>query len=172
MVETVIDSVATGGPVKPVNGVGQPPMVGAMNSWPMLHFLKEAGIPFSRLHDVGGRLGGGMFVDIPNLFPDFAADENDPASYRFAYTDSLLSALAENGVEPFFRLGVTIENWVARGFPPLRAVPPPDFAKWARICEHVVRHYTEGWANGLRLEISHWEIWNEPGIALRIPRHT
>ena len=158
----IVDSAAAGGPIKPVNGVGQPPMVGAMNGWSMLHFLKEAGIPFSRLHDVGGRLGGGMFVDIPNLFPDFVADETDPANYRFAYTDSLLLALAENGVEPFFRLGVTIENWVQWGLPPLRAVPPPDFAKWARICEHVIRHYTEGWANGHRLEISHWEIWNEP----------
>ena len=160
--EIAIDWNAVKGPVKPVNGVGQPPMIGAMNSWPMLHFLKEAGIPFSRLHDVGGFLGGGLFVDIPNLFPDFDADETDPASYRFAYTDSLLSALAEQDVEPFFRLGVTIENWVRWGLPPVRAVPPPDFAKWARICEHVIRHYTEGWANGHRIKIRHWEIWNEP----------
>ncbi len=36
------------GPVKPVNGVGQPPMVGALKDWPMMHYLKEEGIPFSR----------------------------------------------------------------------------------------------------------------------------
>ena len=157
-----VDPGASLGPVKPVNGVGQPPMVGALGSWSMMHFLKEAGIPFSRLHDVGGWLGGGLYVDIPNVFPDFSADENDPASYRFAYTDSLVSALVENGVEPFFRLGVTIENWVANGFPPLRSLPPPDFAKWARVSERIVRHYTEGWAAGFRHAISHWEIWNEP----------
>ena len=33
------------GPVKPVNGVGQPPMLGALGDWPMMHYLKEAGIP-------------------------------------------------------------------------------------------------------------------------------
>ena len=46
------------GLVKPVNGVGQPPMLGALGDWPMMHYLKEAGIPYSRLHDVGGWLGG------------------------------------------------------------------------------------------------------------------
>ncbi|MGI5869010.1 MAG: GH39 family glycosyl hydrolase [Kiritimatiellia bacterium] len=157
-----INPSAGRGPVKPVNGVGQPPMVGALGDWSMLHYLQEAGIPYSRLHDVGGWLGGGLYVDIPNLFPDFDADETDPASYRFAYTDSLMDALVENGVEPFFRLGVTIENFVERGFPPMRTLPPPDFAKWARICEHVIRHYTEGWADGAHHKIAYWEIWNEP----------
>ena len=161
-------SVETG-PVKPVNGVGQPPMIGALGDWSMLHYLKEAGIPYSRLHDVGGWLGGGLYVDIPNLFPDFDADETDPKNYRFAFTDSLLSALEKNGVEPFFRLGVTIENWVyykhvygVPALPPQRILPPKDYAKWARICEHVIAHYTEGWANGFRMKISYWEIWNEP----------
>ena len=152
------------GPVKPVNGVGQPPMVGQLNSWPMFHDLKRAGIPYSRLHDVGGWLGGGLYVDIPNLFPDFDADENDPKNYRFCFTDSLMKALDDNGVEPFFRLGVTIENFVCYpdNFAQQRIRPPKDFAKWARICEHVIRHYTEGWADGFRMKVTHWEIWNEP----------
>ena len=68
------------GPVKPVNGVGQPPLIGKLLTYPMFHYLKDAGIPYSRLHDVGGWLGGGLFVDIPNLFPDFDAAENDPKS--------------------------------------------------------------------------------------------
>ena len=160
----VVEPDVTEGPVKPVNGVGQPPMIGALGKWSMMHYLKEAGIPYSRLHDVGGRLGGGVFVDIPNLFPDFDADEHDPENYRFAFTDSLMKALEENGVEPFFRLGVSIENWVfsGKGLPALRTKPPKDFAKWARICEHVIRHYTEGWANGFRMKVEYWEIWNEP----------
>ena len=150
------------GPVKPVNGVGQPPMQG-LPKWGMLmHYLKEAGIPYARLHDVGGLIGGGVYVDIPNVFPNFAADENDPASYDFAFTDALLRELTAHGVEPFYRLGVTIENFIRAGIPHRRAVPPPDFAKWARICEHVIRHYTEGWANGSRHKITYWEIWNEP----------
>ena len=158
----IVDPTKAIGPVKPVNGVGQPPMLGALGGWYMLHFLKEAGIPYSRLHDVGGWLGGGLYVDIPNLFPDFAADENDPKSYRFAYTDNLISKLIENGVEPFFRLGITIENFVGSGFPGMRVDPPSDYAKWSRVAEHVIAHYTEGWADGFKHKIEYWEIWNEP----------
>ena len=157
-----VDFGATVGPVKPVNGVGQPPMVGKLRGWDMMHYLKEANVPYSRLHDVGGWMGGGLFVDIPNLFPDFDADEDDPKSYRFAYTDNIVDALVKNGVEPFFRLGVSIENFVEWGLPPVRTVPPTDFAKWARVCEHVIRHYTEGWADGRTYKIAYWEIWNEP----------
>ena len=160
--EVKVDFDTAIGPVKRVNGVGQPPLVGKLAGYPMFRYLKEAGIPYSRLHDVGGWLGGGLFVDIPVLFPDFDADENDPKNYRFVYTDSLLQALDKNNVEPFFRLGVTIENFVERGYPPVNIMPPKDYAKWGRICEHVIRHYTEGWAGGFKMKITYWEIWNEP----------
>lgn len=146
------------GPVKPMHGVGQAPF--SYCDFSMLHYLTEAGIPFSRLHDVGGMYGGSVFVDIPNLFRDFSADPSDPASYDFAFTDRLLVALTNAGVEPFFRLGVTIENYIA--VKQYRLMPPPDFQKWARICEGVVRHYNEGWADGYHMGIRYWEIWNEP----------
>lgn len=148
------------GPIKKVNGVGQPPIWGAAYD-DLFHFLTEANIPYSRLHDVGGTFGGGRFVDIPNVFPNFDADENDPASYFFPYTDWLLEALDKAGVEPVYRLGVTIENIVDRYASP-RIFPPKDYEKWARICEHIIRHYTEGWANGYHFKINFWEIWNEP----------
>ena len=157
--EVVVDASCELGPVKPVNGVGQPPILGWSNM-SMFHYLKEAGIPYSRLHDVGGAFGKNVYVDIPNLFRDFDADENDPASYDFAFTDLLMKALVDNGVEPYFRLGVTIEN--SHHVKAYRIFPPKDYAKWARICEHVVRHYTEGWADGFKMNVSHWEIWNEP----------
>ena len=155
----LVDTSVALGPIKPVNGVGQPPITD-MRDYPLFHYLAEAGIPFSRLHDTGGTFGRNLFVDIPNLFRDFDADETDPANYDFAFTDRLLGKLVENGVEPFYRLGVTIENYVdIRRY---RIDPPKDFAKWARICEHVIRHYNEGWADGFHYGISHWEIWNEP----------
>ena len=149
------------GKVKPMHGVGQPPMMG--QSTHFYHYLKEAGIPYSRLHDVGGWLGGGLYVDIPNLFRNFDADENLPESYDFAFTDWLLSHIVEQGTEPFFRLGVTIEN--AFKTKSYNIFPPKDPEKWARICEHVVRHYNEGWANGFHFGIKYWEIWNEPDNA-------
>lgn len=146
------------GKIKAMNAVCVPPMVGMDYSY--FKYLKEANIPYSRLHDVGGWFGGNIYVDIPNLFRDFDADENDPAAYDFTFTDNLLEELLKNNCEPYFRLGVTIEN-----FSPIkeyRINPPKDFAKWARICEKVIRHYNEGWANGFEFGIKYWEIWNEP----------
>ena len=147
------------GRIKPMHAVGQPPFSGGAN-FSMFHYLTEAGIPYSRLHDVGGAYGNNRFVDIPNIFRDFDADENDPASYDFAFTDGLITALVNAGVEPFYRLGVTIENDSA--IKAYRIYPPKDFAKWARICEHIIMHYTEGWADGFNYDIRYWEIWNEP----------
>ena len=36
--------------------------------------------------------GGGAYVDIPNVFPDFEADENDPASYKGQIREILANA--------------------------------------------------------------------------------
>ena len=155
-----VDFATAKGPVKPVNGVGQPPITGHSDTG-MFSWLKKAGVPCSRLHDVGGVYGKNLFVDIPNVFRDFDADETKAENYDFFYTDKLLKGLVDNGVEPFYRLGVTIE-WSAIGGKCYHADPPKDYAKWARIAEHVIRHYTEGWANGYKWKISRWEIWNEP----------
>ena len=157
-VRLTVDMTERIGRIKPMHGIGQPPMTGLTNS--LFHYLKRAGIPYSRLHDVGGWMGGGLYVDIPNLFRNFDADEDDPASYDFTFTDKIILGLCENGCEPYFRLGVTIENMhMLRAY---RIFPPKDYAKWARVCEHIVRHYNEGWADGYRLGIKYWEIWNEP----------
>ena len=146
------------GKIKPLHGVGQPPFIGP--NFSMFKYLKDAGIPYSRLHDVGGMYGGFRWVDIPNIFRDFDADVNEENSYDFTFTDLMITALIENGVEPFFRLGVTIENDAP--IKAYRIFPPKDYKKWALICEHIIRHYTEGWANGFNYKITYWEIWNEP----------
>ena len=147
--------------IKPMHGGGQPP-IGGKNMTEFFHYMSEAGIPFSRLHDVGGAFGGNRFVDVPNIFRDFDADENDPASYDFTFTDHLINALIKAGVEPYYRLGITIENQTY--IKSYRTSPPSDYEKWARICEHIIRHYTEGWADGYRYKIRYWEIWNEPEV--------
>lgn len=152
------DFTATVGEMKPMHGVGQPPIFGINTS--LFHFLGEAGIPYSRLHDVGGLYGGNMFVDIHNVFRDFDADENDEESYDFAFTDILIAELVKNGIEPIYRLGETIENYnYVKAY---RIFPPKDYLKWAKICEHVILHYNYGWANGFHYGIKYWEIWNEP----------
>lgn len=147
--------------MKPMHGGGQPP-IGGRDMTQYFHYMTEAGIPFSRLHDVGGAFGGGRFVDIPNIFRNFDADETDPVNYDFTFTDHLLKALVEAGVEPYYRLGITIENQA--NIKPYHTFPPKNPGKWARICEHIIRHYTEGWANGFYYQIRYWEIWNEPEV--------
>jgi hypothetical protein len=145
--------------MKPMHGGGQPP-VNCHATDEHFHYLTEAGIPYSRLHDVEWAFGGGKYVDIPVIFRNFDADENDPANYDFTFTDLLLEQLIKAGVEPYYRLGVTIE--CAFKVKHFTISPPKDFAKWARICEHVMAHYLEGWADGFHHKITYWEIWNEP----------
>lgn len=147
------------GPMKEVHGIGQPPIIG-WSGTSLFHFLEEAGIPYSRLHDVGGGFGGGRFVDIPVIFPDFNADPDDPESYNFVFTDPLIEGLMKVHAEPYYRLGVTIENEVWRKA--FHVIPPADNLKWAKICAGIIRHYTKGWANGYHYNIRYWEIWNEP----------
>ena len=146
------------GKMKPMHAVGQPPLLGL--STDMIDYLRLAGIPFSRLHDVGGAFGGCLYVDIPNIFRDFSADPEDENSYDFAFTDWLIKTLVERDIMPIFRLGVTIENYYY--IKAYRIFPPADYNKWAKICEMIVRHYNEGWANGFHFNIQYWEIWNEP----------
>ena len=123
---------------------------------------KAARIPYSRNHDSGviGIYGGPYSHDITNIFPRFEADVNDPASYDFACTDEAILTCLDAGTETFFRLGQTIEHQVKKH----GTIPPADFQKWAEICEHIILHYNEGWADGLHLNIQYWEIWNEPDL--------
>ena len=152
-----IDFGKTTGPMLPLHGVCNSPLMtkGVQESF------RDAGIPFMRPHDACGAFGGAHYIDIPNLFPDFSKDENAPASYDFKLTDAYLGTIVAAGTEVFYRLGVTFEPQT-KFIKPYNVFPPPDFAKWARICEHVIRHYTEGWADGKKWNIRYWEIWNEP----------
>ena len=95
--------------MKPLHAGGQPP-IGGKDMTEFFHYMTEAGIPYSRLHDVGGAFGSNRFVDIPNIFRNFDADPTDPANYDFTFTDHLLKALIDANVEPYYRLGITIEN--------------------------------------------------------------
>ena len=142
--------------MKPLHGVNNSP---AALRKPVQSFT-DAGIPYMRTHDTMGAFGGAHYIDVPNIFRDFDADENDPASYDFAFTDAYIGNIIKSGTEIFYRLGVTIENsWDIKAY---NIYPPKDFHKWARICEHIIRHYNEGWANGFNHNIEYWEIWNEP----------
>ncbi|MBP5285703.1 MAG: hypothetical protein ILO34_06285 [Kiritimatiellae bacterium] len=160
-----VDPSAEIGPVKPMNGVNDAEPPGSQmgdqkrGNWRAFSALK---VPFIRTHDAASMFeaGSAHVGDITSMFPDFGADENDPSNYDFALTDWLFGHWRTSGAKIFFRLGQTIEHWPKK-YGTLR---PSDYGKWARICEHVIRHYNEGWADGFEWGIEYWEIWNEPDL--------
>lgn len=151
-----IDWNKTCGKIKPLHGVNNSP-IRHNADYPE---FREAGFPFMRTHDTSGRFGGNVYIDVPNIFRNFDADPEDPASYDFAFTDAYLKGLEKTNTKIFYRLGVTIEN--NHHIKAYRIFPPKDYLKWAKICEGIIKHYTQGWANGVKYDIQYWEIWNEP----------
>ena len=123
---------------------------------------RTARIPYARVHDAAfhAQYGGEHTVDVHAIFPDFNADVSDPCSYDFPCTDNYISQIFEYGSKPFYRLGSKIEHGVKK----YGTLPPCDNLKWAQICEHIIMHYTEGWADGFHYDIEYWEIWNEPDL--------
>ena len=146
----------TGHPIRPLHGMNSGPRNCASVYDARPQFV-EAGFPFVRLHDIEYPYGSGEFVDIPCIFKCFDADENDPDSYNFVQTDEYIRQCLSVDAKIIYRLGVSIEHNPTKMY----TYPPKDFAKWARICEHIIRHYNEGWANGHHWNIEYWEIWNE-----------
>jgi len=162
MNQVTVDFAKPMGPMRPMHAVNNGPVYKFTLDQRITNIdaFREAAIPYARTHDASffASYGGEHCVDIIAIFPDFDADENDPASYDFTLTDEYLKVMTFAGVKPFYRLGCKIEHWPKK----YGTLVPKDFAKWARICEHIIRHYNEGWANGFSMDIEYWEIWNEP----------
>lgn len=139
------------GKFKPINGIS------CYDSSSPEEFFSH-GFPSVRLHDQDGNRP--FVVDIAAVFPFWGANELDPSSYDFRDTDRIIGDLVSHGVEVIYRLGNTIDH---TPFPRLSRVPN-DFGKWARVCEHIIMHYNEGWKDGFHYNIKYWEIWNEPDL--------
>lgn len=157
----------TTGVIRELNGTNNGPV--AAKGWQTnvatnrsAKWFKSAGISYMRPHDASlySLYGGSHTVDISAIFPDFSKDVNSPDSYDFHFTDEYLGLTRLCGAEILFRLGQSIEH----GSKKYGIYPPKDYKKWAQICEHIIRHYNEGWANGYHWNIRYWEIWNEPDL--------
>jgi len=154
-----------GGAFKPLNAVNNGPCHKrhANDQWlTNLADYKAARIPYARNHDASfcDAYGSEHTVDISAMFPNFDADPTLPENYDFPVTDEYTAVTLEAGTKTFYRLGQKIEHYIKK----YHTLPPKDFHKWAVICEHVIRHYTEGWANGFYYDMPYWEIWNEPEL--------
>ena len=146
------------GIIKPMNATNNGPTAPSVRGTSTFQIFKDLRIPYARLHDSSFHECYGQYsVDIHLIFDNFDADVDDPNSYDFRETDSYIKTIIDAGIEPFYRMGASIEHQIKRG-----TIPPKDYLKWAKICEHVIRHYTQGWANGFNYKITYWEIWNEP----------
>lgn len=143
------------GPVRPLHGIDNGPVCfGSLIDSTELY--QAAGFPFIRLHD--SNWPHPREVDVPQIFPDFSADPDDPASYDFRRTDAYLEQCLATGAELIYRLGVSIEHTRTKQ----HTHPPADAEKWATVCLNIIRHCNAGWADGHRWGIRYWEIWNEP----------
>ncbi len=152
------------GKVKPMHAVNNGPVYKFASDQRITNMddYKAAGIPYARNHDASffSTYGGEHTVDVHAIFPNFDADPYDEASYDFACTDEYVKVTAFSGAETFYRLGSKIEHGVKK----YGTIPPKDFRKWAVICEHIIKHYNYGWANGFAYDLRYWEIWNEPDL--------
>ena len=142
--ENIVDEI------RPVHNIGRMPEY-VVDSEVNSNFT-EANMTSCRTHDI-------RETDIRRIFPDFSKDVDDESAYTFEECDSVLAAIVDTGMEPFFRLGISYSDPVKDS---KDLQPPSDYMKWAQVCEHIIRHYNEGWANGFYYDIEYWEIWNEP----------
>ncbi len=166
MKQLTVDFTKHQGKIKPMHAVNNAPVYKfspGQDASNLADYI-AAGIPYARNHDASffDIYGGHHTVDVNFIFPDFDADAYDAAAYDFACTDQLMRVMAMTDTKVFYRLGSRIEHEIKK----YNTLPPKDFHKWAVICEHIIRHYTEGWANGFYYDILYWEIWNEPDLAL------
>lgn len=163
MAHITIDCTTEIGRIKPMHAVNNGPIYARSDQTRGNFALyKAAGIPFARNHDAAfcASYGGEHSVDISAVFPNFDADPTDPASYDFAMTDEYLRTTLAAGTKIFYRLGSKIEHGIKK----YGTLPPKDFNKWAVVCEHIIRHFNEGFADGHHWDIEYWEIWNEPDL--------
>ena len=122
--------------------------------------IKELEIPCSRYHDAALNNPGYALVDISRIFPLFHLDADDPRNYIFKPTDDYVLRTLETGAEVEFKFGESIEHSKGR----YRVNAPTDLKKLADVCLHIVRHYNAGWANGYKLNIRRWSVWEEPDL--------
>ena len=140
-----LDFAKPAGKIRALHGVNNGPVNWGVGG-DLTNYHKEAGFPSCRLHDC--HYAGQNVVDIHFIFPIFDADADDAMYYRFAETDAYIAGMVNVGEQITYRLGESIEcrsrQYSNGGF---YVQPPADFAKWAKICVNIIRHYNDGWAN-------------------------
>lgn len=150
---TLVVDAARESAFRPLNGVGGVP--GPVEAYPdfpdMTPLWRDAGVTVVRSFDWVSRLDT---RDNPtSLFPDWSADVDDPASYNFTATDQWIDAVHAIGAEVMFTVASSI---------PQNKRPADDVEVYGRVVEHIVRHYSEGWAGGPAKPVRIYEFGDQP----------
>lgn len=150
------DIVVTAGaehPFRSLNGVGGVP--GPVDGYPefpdMTPLWREAGVTVVRSFDWVSRLD--TRNNPTSLFPDWSADVDDPESYNFAATDRWVDAVHSIGAEVMFTVASSI---------PQNKLPAEDVEVYGAVVEHIIRHYSQGWAGGPSTPIRIYEFGDQP----------
>ena len=147
--------------------------------------IKPLGLYAARTHDWALCNPGQRMCDTHFIFPLLHADTEDERNYFFGPTDEILKQTIEYlDMNVMYRMGTSIESvnarrkkkewmgqkekddgtveWELPGY--YNCVEPSDWGQYAKALSHIIRHYTQGWANGFRWadRIRYWELWNEP----------
>lgn len=140
---------------RPLNGVGGIP--GPVAGYPefpdMTPLWREAGVTVVRSFDWVSRLD--TRNDPRSLFPDWNAPVDDAASYNFAATDEWVEAVHSVGADVMFTVASSI---------PSNKLPAHDLDLYGRVVEHIVRHYSQGWAGGPSKPIRIYEFGDQPDL--------
>ena len=159
------------GKVRPAlhsSGMGGQLVGGISGREPELH--APLGLWGARTHDWALINPGQRICDTHFVFPLMHLDPADPANYFFGPTDEILDRTVNLlGQNVLYRMGTSIESVNSRrkgGANPryYNSVEPEDWEKYVGALEGIIRHYTEGWANGFKWgeKMRYWELWNEP----------
>ena len=155
MKKAIVDFGKVARPMKPQHCLSWASPITGWNV-PEMYEEMEEGKLFTRLCECYGSNGKG--INVPYIFRDFTADAQDPASYFFPHTDKVMAEVADVGARTIYNLGGPREITLPR----IYCTVPTDPEKWADVCVNIIRHYTEGWADGFHYNVQYWEIWNEP----------
>ncbi len=145
-----VDFASVTGQIKPLHGMCNGPLSPGAD---LSELFRAMGVPQVRFADAGGKQAG-LYVNVSAIFPDTSADEYDPGSYRFAPTDALIKAALESGAGIVYRLGESDNGW--------HYAFPENADKWVRVCTNIIRHYNDGWADGMHAGIQCFEVWATP----------
>ncbi|WP_295838507.1 hypothetical protein [uncultured Microbacterium sp.] len=150
---TLVVDAADEGVFRPLNGVGgvPGPVAGHPQFPDMTPLWREAGVTVVRSFDWVSRLD--TRNNPTSLFPDWSADVDDPASYNFAATDQWVEAVHAAGAEVMFTIASSI---------PQNKLPTDDLEVYGRVVEHIVRHYSRGWADGPTKPVRLYEFGDQP----------